>query len=201
VCQLDASVVVGYADQLAIYDASSKMVITPFHQLVCPKCSSDLQCLEIYANNLTTMFAGQSCGNVHLLCLEDHQDPYSWVKYCYGLRGEVLETMKSCWFENHVELWCSTGPGLIEILKFPVDIAECDHQQIQVNIVSLPLPTAGLVVAIECCVANDYLLVFTMAERASVVTCWDGHSKELIKNICLNEIGMYTLHLINCSNC
>jgi len=38
-------------------------------------------------------------------------------------------------------------------------------------------------------VSDDHLLVFTMAEQASVVTCWDGHSKELIKNISLTEIG------------
>ena len=185
--------VVGYADQLAIYDASSKTLTTPYHQAACAKCACELKCLEVYANNLTALFAGQSYGNVHLLSLEDNQHPDSWVKYCYELRGEVLETMKACWCETHVELWCSTGPDLIEILRFPVDVAECDHQQIQDNIISLPLTTTGLVVAIECCVAEDHLLVFTMAEQASVVTCWDGHSKELIKNICFSEMGMLQL--------
>jgi len=48
------------------------------------------------------------------------------------------------------------------------------------------------VVAIECCVVDDHLLVFTMAEQASVVTCWDGHSKELIKNVYLSEMGTIT---------
>ena len=181
---------VGYGDQLVIYDSSSKIKLTTYRPTICAKCPcNDLQCLELYANYITVLFAGQACGNVHLLSLEDYEDPDSLVKYCYELKGEKLETMKACWSETHVELWCSTGPDLIEILQFPVDVAECDHQQIQDNIISLDLTTTGLVVAIECCVADDRLLVFTMAEQASVVTCWDGHSKELIKNICLSEMG------------
>ena len=202
-CQLHTSVVVGCADQLAIYDASSKKLTTQYHPVTCSKCDFALHCscFEVYANNLTAMFASQSFGNVHLMSLEDDQHPDSWVKYCYELRGEVLETMKACWCETHVELWCSTGPDLIEILQFPVDIAECDHQQIQDNIISLPLTTTGLVVAIECCEVDNHLLVFTMAEQASVVTCWDGHSKEVIKNICLNEMGTVTSVLCSRKYC
>jgi len=52
-------------------------------------------------------------------------------------------------------------------------------------------------------VSDDHLLVFTMAEQASVVTCWDGHSKELIKNIFLTEKAgeMGTVANIYCDHC
>ena len=189
--------VVGYGNWLTVYDATNKTVLTTYHPTVCAKCPcDDLQCFELYANNRTALFAGQASGNVHLLSLEANQHPDGLVKYCYELKGEKLETMKACWSETRVELWCSTGPDLIEILQFPVDVSECNHQQIQDNIISLDLTTTGMVVAIECCVADDRLLVFTMAEQASVVTCWDGHSKELINNICLSEMGMFTKFIL-----
>jgi len=180
---------VGYGDQMAVYDASSRRQITPYEDINCPKCAGSLQCLEVYPNNPTSMFAGQSFGKIHLLSIEDVHDTSHWVKYCYDLSGEELVTMRACWYDTHVELWCSTALEYIEILQFPLNVADCEHDEIQANIIQLPLPIAGIIMSIECCVVNDELLVFTVAKQSTLVTCWNGTTKELVRSICLNETG------------
>ena len=174
---------------MAVYDAIRGLQIAPYKVIHCPRCACSLECLEVYPNNPTSLFAGQSFGKVHLVLVEDVEDPDNWVKYCYDLSGEELVAMRACWCDTHVELWCSTVSEYIEILKFPMEAAECNHAEIQANIERLPLPTAGTVMSIECCMANDELLVFTISKTSSVVTCWNGLTKELVRNICLNETG------------
>lgn len=174
---------------MALYDASSGEKIAPYKVINCPKCACSLECLEVYPNNPTSLFAGQSFGKVHLLSIEDTEDSDNWVKYCYDLAGEELVTMRACWCDTHVELWCSSLPEYIEILQFPTDTADCNHDEVRANIVQLALPTVGTVMAIECCMANDELLVFTVTQHSTVVICWNGITKELVRNINVNDTG------------
>ena len=175
---------------MAVYDAAREIQVAPYKVIHCPKCACSLECLEVYPNNPTSLFAGQVFGKVHLVLVEDVEDSDNWVKYCYDLSGEELVTMRACWCDTHMELWCSTVSEYIEILKFPMEAADCIHAEIQANIERLPLPTAGIVTSIECCMVNDELLVFTVSKTSSVVTCWNGLTKELIRNIRLNETGI-----------
>ena len=172
---------------MAVYDAISEIEITPYKVIHCPKCSCSLNCLEVYPNNPTSLFAGQVFGKVHLLFIEDVEDSDNWVKYCYDLNGEELITMRACWYDTHVELWCSTVSEYIEILQFPMNAVDCNNAEVQANIVRLPLPTAGRVVSIECCMVDDELLIFTSNENSTVVTCWNGLTKEFFRNIHLSE--------------
>ena len=174
---------------MAVYDANSGDSVAPYKVVFCSKCTTSLHCLEAYPNNPTGLFAGQSFGKVHLLSIENIKNSDNWVKYCYELSGEELVTMSACWCDTHVELWCSSMPGCIEILQFPADMADCNHDDIQANVVQLVLPTAGMVMSIECCVANNELLVFTVTKNSMVVTCWDGITKELVRSIQLSETG------------
>lgn len=176
---------------MAVYDAGSGVKTIPYKDMHCPKCTCSLHCLEVYPGNPTALFAGQSFGNIHLLSVEDIEDSDDWVKYCYDLSGEELIAMKAIHCDTHVELWCSTAPEYIEILKFPVDIADCNHNDIQANIERLPLPTAGKVMSIECCMISDELFIFTVAKESTAITCWNGSTKELVRNICLTEIGKF----------
>lgn len=190
VIQLGHWVMVGYEDRMAVYDASRGINITPYTVMHCPKCACSLQCFEVYPNNPTSLFAGQSFGKVHLLSIEDVNDSDNWVKYCYDLSDEELVAMRACWCDTHIELWCSASPEYIEILQFPTDVADCSHDEIQANIVRLPLPTSGKVMSIECCMADDELIVFTITKQSTVVTCWNGLTKELIRSIHLTETGI-----------
>ena len=175
---------------MGVYDAGSGEYVAPYKIIYCPRCSCSMQCLEAYPNNPTSLFAGQSFGKVHLLSIEDVEDSDNWVKYCYDLSGEELVTMRACWSDIHVDLWCSSAPEYIEILQFPTDIADCNHDEIQANVIRLELPTSGTVAMIECCVANDELLVLTVTKHSTVVTCWNGLTKELVRNIQLSETGI-----------
>ena len=197
VAQLGQWVMVGYEDKMAVYDAINGIQVAPHKVISCPRCACSLECLEVYPNNPASLFAGQCFGKVHLLSIEDVEDSDNWVKYCYALSGEELVTMTACWCDTHVELWCSTVPEYIEILQFPMDAADCNHAEIQANIVRLPLPTAGTVTSIECCMANDELLVFTVNKHSAVVTCWNGLTKELVRNVHLNEPGQFIILMVN----
>ena len=177
---------------MGVYDAGLITQVAPYKVIHCPKCASSLECLEAYPNNPTSLFAGQIFGQVHLLSVEDIEDSDNWVTYCYDLSGEELVTIRACWCDTHVELWCSTVPEYIEILQFPTDAADCNHADIQANIVRLPLPTAGLVMSIECCMVDNNLLMFTIMKYSHAVTCWNARTKELVRNISLSETGTYS---------
>ena len=191
---------------MAVYDANSGESAAPYKVIHCPKCACSPHCLEAYPNNPTGLFAGQSFGKVHLLSVENTEDSDNWVKYCYELSGEELVAMRACWCDTHVELWCSSMPGCIEIFQFPADMADCNHDEIQANVVQLALPTAGMVMSIECCVVNNELLVFVVTKNSMVVTCWDDIAKELVRSIQLNETGriliiMGLIIMVWLSNC
>lgn len=171
---------------MAVYDAIGEIEVAPYKVINCLRCACSLKCLEVYPNNPTSLFAGQAFGRVHLLLIEDVEDSDNWVKYCYDLHGEELITMRACWYDTHVELWCSTALEYIEILQFPMDAADCNNAELA-NVVLLPLPTAGIVVSIECCMVHDELLIFTVSKHSTVVTCWNGLTKELLRNIHLSE--------------
>ena len=112
------------AEQSNLLADRALLCIFPPPYKISPRYSCSLQCLEAYPNNPTSLFAGQSFGKVHLLSTEDVKDSDNWIKYCFDLSGEELVTMRVCWSDTHVDLWCSSTPEYADALS-RLPLSEC----------------------------------------------------------------------------